>query len=85
MTGMVSPAADTIRGSFGPNCFTPDKSGMTHSCTRDMEDPESNIMSTSLLLNCPLMTASLVRMAAMTIKSLATLGGPTVSWSVLGP
>ena len=40
-------------------CLTPDKSGTTHSCTRDMEDPESNIMSTSLLLSCPLITAAL--------------------------
>ena len=74
--GMFSPAADTSLSDDGVVFVSVEKLAATLSSMSEIEDPESNIISTSLLYNTPHVTA-----AATTPANLVGLS----SWDVPAP
>ena len=57
--GIFSPAADTSLSDDGVVFASVEKLAATLSSMSEIEDPESNIISTSLLFNTPRVTAAL--------------------------
>lgn len=86
--GMLSPAADTSLSDEGVVFASVEKLVATLSSMSEIEDPESNIISTSLLFNTPRVTAALGwRAAATTPADLAGLSlwdAPAPSGTSLG-
>ena len=82
-TGIGSPAAETNCKSPGLSCFTPNVLGRILFRTKEMIEPESSKMSTSMSPSLPLRTAALGCTAATT--TLDTLGGLTCARGVPGP
>ena len=80
--GMLSPAADTSLSDDGVVFTSVEKLAATLFSMSEIEDPESNIISTSLLSNTPRVTAALGWTAAVTTP--ADLVGPS-SWDAPAP
>ena len=80
--GMLSPAADTSLSDDGVVFAFVEKLAAILSSMSEMEDPESSIISTSLLSNTPRVTAALGWTAAVTAP--ADFAGPS-SWDAPAP
>ena len=74
--GILSPAADISLSDNGVVFASVEKVAVTVSSMSEIEDPESSIISTSLLFNIPRVTAALGWTAAVTIPADLVLGMP---------
>ena len=86
--GMLSPAADTSLSDEGVVFVSVEKLAATLSSMSEIEDPESSIISTSLLSNTPRVTAALGWTAAATtpadLVGLSSWDAPAPSGTSLG-
>ena len=86
--GILSPAADTSLSDDGVVFASVEKFAATLSSMSEIEDPESSIISTSLLFNTPHVTAALGWTAAVTtpadLAGLSSWDAPAPSGTSLG-
>ena len=80
----MSPAAETSLSLLGTASIGLEKAMATLSWTKEIDEPESNIISTSLLSRNPLVMVALDRTIATT-TTFATLEGLTASWGAPTP